>query len=592
MKKNTKNRLISSILAGIIFLSGLSSKPMKAYAKEIDYPSTSLDDTSFNNKPTFFYNHKLTKEEFLNNIEDKQKRKYYTQLYELYDFDKFNSRSEIPQFFQTIYSNRFSCGTIQSAGCGISSLAMVASYLFDEIITPDMMTIFDSGPSPASAFEKAIKKLKLNCEIYRGQEATDNLDKALDSGHPIIALMGRNSIFTERGHFIVIAGKNSEGKYIVNDPNLQNCYNPQMVDRYTNGFTKEEITLGLNGIYIFDTKKDFIDKRDKTISIKNASKKESIQYDSNRYIGYTTQSEPLKSGTSENHKTITNLEINSQITRILSTGNGWDLVKSNNYIGYIKTNNLSYTKEIDKEESSITYYKQNDIVITNQQADLKISPTNSSETIINIDEKSELEVLATTDYNWLLVRYNGLIGYIAKENTISLLEKAQQLYPELNLNNLKAMKTIYIISNTEFRSGNGVEFPSLYQLERYETTRVLAEYNDWYFVLTNENNFGFIAKSDTKEIKEKEIIIDKSSNKLYYYIDGERAYTIPANNIKKIISPQNGFYSILGKKRDLVLFDQQIGWHSIFDNSNSKLNSFARIIYNDIQTDERVLIHK
>ena len=592
MKKNTKNRLISSILAGVLFIGGLSSKPLKASAREIDYSTSSLNDSSFYNKPNFLNKIKQTKEDFLNNIEDNQKRKFYKQLYELYDYDNFNSRSEIPQFFQTIYSNKFSCGTIQSAGCGISSLAMVASYLFDEIITPDMMTVFDSGPSPASALEKGIKRLKLNCEVFRGQAAVDNLDKALDLGHPVIALMGRNSIFTEKGHFIVLAGKNSEGKYIVNDPNLENVYNPKMIEGYTNGFTREEIALGLNGIYIFDTKKDFIDKRDKNILIKNTSKKELIQYDSNRYIGYTTQSETLKSGTSENHKTITNLEINSQITRILSTGNGWDLVKSNNYIGYIKTNNLSYTKEIDKEESSITYYKQNDIVITNQQADLKTSPTNLSETIINIDEKSELEVLATTDSNWLLVRYNGLIGYIAKENTMSLLEKAQQLYPELNLNNLKAMKTIYMISNTELRSGNGIEFPSIYQLERYETTRVLAEYNDWYFVLTNENNFGFIAKSDTKEIKEKEIIIDKSSNKLYYYIDGERAYTIPANNIKKIISPQNGFYSILGKKRDLILFDQPTGWHSIFDNSNSKLNSFARIIYNDIQIDERVLIHK
>ena len=365
MKKNTKNRLISSILAGVLFIGGLSSKPLKASAREIDYSTSSLNDSSFYNKPNFLNKIKLTKEDFLNNIEDNQKRKFYKQLYELYDYDNFNSRSEIPQFFQTIYSNKFSCGTIQSAGCGISSLAMVASYLFDEIITPDMMTVFDSGPSPASALEKGIKRLKLNCEVFRGQEAVDNLDKALDLGHPVIALMGRNSIFTEKGHFIVLAGKNSEGKYIVNDPNLENVYNPKMIEGYTNGFTREEITLGLNGIYIFDTKKDFIDKRDKNILIKNTSKKELIQYDSNRYIGYTTQSETLKSGTSENHKTITNLEINSQITRILSTGNGWDLVKSNNNIGYIKTNNLSYTKEIDKEESSITYYKQNDIVITN-----------------------------------------------------------------------------------------------------------------------------------------------------------------------------------------------------------------------------------
>ena len=66
-----------------------------------------------------------------------------------------------------------------------------------------------------------------------------------------------------------------------------------------------DINIQLNELQEF---LDFIDKRDKNILIKNTSKKELIQYDSNRYIGYTTQSETLKSGTSENHKTITKLD--------------------------------------------------------------------------------------------------------------------------------------------------------------------------------------------------------------------------------------------------------------------------------------------
>ena len=104
----------------------------------------------------------ISQEEFIETIDNNQIKKFYTRLYELYDFKTFNTRSIIPQYFQTIYGNKFSCGTIQSAGCGISSLAMVSSYLFDETITPDMMTIYDSGPSPATAFEKGIKRLKLN----------------------------------------------------------------------------------------------------------------------------------------------------------------------------------------------------------------------------------------------------------------------------------------------------------------------------------------------------------------------------------------------------------------------------------------------
>ena len=204
---------------------------------------------------------KITLEDFLNNIQDKSTRNFYERLYEMYDFEQFNARSEIPQYFQTVYTNKFSVGTIRSAGCGISSLAMISSYLFEEEITPPMMLKYDRGPNPAAALEAGIRGLKLNCTTYRGDAAKDNLDEALEAGHPVIANVRKSSIFTEAGHFIVIAGKTEDGKYIVNDPNLENYYNPRMVDGFMNGFTRKEITTGLAGIYIFDTKDEFVDMR-------------------------------------------------------------------------------------------------------------------------------------------------------------------------------------------------------------------------------------------------------------------------------------------------------------------------------------------
>ena len=50
---------------------------------------------------------------------------------------------------------------------------------------------------------------------------------------------------------MVVAGKTEDGKYIVNDPNIENYLKPDMVDGFMNGFTKEEITQGLSHIYIF-----------------------------------------------------------------------------------------------------------------------------------------------------------------------------------------------------------------------------------------------------------------------------------------------------------------------------------------------------
>ena len=62
----------------------------------------------------------------------------------------------------------------------------------------------------------------------------------------------------------MIAGKNEEGKYIVNDPNLENYYKSWMVDRFVNGFSRQDIVYGLCGIYIFDSKTEFVDMRNVT----------------------------------------------------------------------------------------------------------------------------------------------------------------------------------------------------------------------------------------------------------------------------------------------------------------------------------------
>lgn len=205
---------------------------------------------------------KLSLADFLAGVESEQVRIMYERLYELYDYETFDQRSPIPQRFQSIYPDKFSVGTIQSAGCGISSLSMVASYLFDEEITPDMMLKYDYGDKPATAMEAGIRDMKLSCEIFYGAAALEELDKALEEGRPVIALHQKGSRFTKAGHFLVMAGKNPDGTYIVNDPNMENYYNPRLVDGFTNGFSREDVTAGLAGIYVFDAKEHFVDNRE------------------------------------------------------------------------------------------------------------------------------------------------------------------------------------------------------------------------------------------------------------------------------------------------------------------------------------------
>lgn len=196
-------------------------------------------------------------EKFMAGVDDSYSYEMYTQLFELYDYEQFMARSEIPQYFQTLYPNKFSDGTIRSSGCGITCLSMIATYLFETVVTPDMLVVYDRGANSAAAMEKAILEMGMRCDMYYGNDAVNVLDPALENGNPCILLVRAPSIFTQSGHFIVVTGKTEDGRYIVNDPNMENYFTPAYVDAYMNGFTREQLLYGLVGTYVFDSKAEF-----------------------------------------------------------------------------------------------------------------------------------------------------------------------------------------------------------------------------------------------------------------------------------------------------------------------------------------------
>ena len=125
------------------------------------------------------------------------------------------------------------------------------TLVFDEFSDKLKVCVNYTGDNPASALEKNLKEMYPNYTRLFGQQALDKLDASLEAGKPVIVNVGKESIFTEAGHFIVIAGKTEDGKYIVNDPNIESYLNPNLVDGFMNGFTREQIEQGLNHIYFF-----------------------------------------------------------------------------------------------------------------------------------------------------------------------------------------------------------------------------------------------------------------------------------------------------------------------------------------------------
>lgn len=111
-----------------------------------------------------------------------------------------------------------------TSGCGATSMCMVIHYLTGNK-SPTPYTLFKwayehghySGDGLGHGAVDAMGKLYGVTGTWVGKDG-EKIVKALTSGHPVIAHMGKG-IFTKQGHYIVLRGVTKDGKILVNDPN-------------------------------------------------------------------------------------------------------------------------------------------------------------------------------------------------------------------------------------------------------------------------------------------------------------------------------------------------------------------------------------
>lgn len=135
-------------------------------------------------------------------------------------------------------------GTIASHGCGIVSLAMVATYLTDSLQHPvDLAEKYGHYNTEHGSYWSLFENTDQDFGIDMIEEcySWNKTMEALRNGHVVIALQSKG-LFTSGGHFIVLTGLTEDGKIMVNDPNGNNWNrNAVMINGFTNGFTEEQI---------------------------------------------------------------------------------------------------------------------------------------------------------------------------------------------------------------------------------------------------------------------------------------------------------------------------------------------------------------
>ena len=158
----------------------------------------------------------------------------------------------IPLYFQTDYPNEiYGGGSVANSGCGITSLAMVATYLTGHEYKPDELADYFGGKAENNVdrLEYAADALQLP---YKDRLNFDETMAELEAGKVAIVLMEQDSIFTDSQHFIVLAGFNEAGKIIVLDPYEPNYSHWQLKNAFVNGFTPGDICCGFSGGWTFD----------------------------------------------------------------------------------------------------------------------------------------------------------------------------------------------------------------------------------------------------------------------------------------------------------------------------------------------------
>ena len=178
--------------------------------------------------------------------EDRVRPKYH----QVYD--------KVPNFYQTDYAHiRYGKGNMATSGCGITCLAMVASYLTDSFYDPGELGVFYywKGNTPGARMQRAAKDIGLS---FRPKtKSFEEVVQALRDGHPVIYLLyGKSEFNTEFGHFLVLTGVTEEGRILVNDPYEPNYSDKNLMDGFANGFKEEQIRKGFIGAWIFESKRD------------------------------------------------------------------------------------------------------------------------------------------------------------------------------------------------------------------------------------------------------------------------------------------------------------------------------------------------
>ena len=162
---------------------------------------------------------------------------------------------EIPLYLQQDYPTTMYGGwPIRTNGCGITSMAMVASYLSDELMSPPEMCRRFGGYSHRNGTDGMIffkESPGMNFYLVEQTYEPTVAWQGLEDGHTVISVQHKG-YWTRGGHYIVLQEITEDGMVRVRDSNI---YNYRRIANHANDeHTWGSIVSNGSGFWIFDYK--------------------------------------------------------------------------------------------------------------------------------------------------------------------------------------------------------------------------------------------------------------------------------------------------------------------------------------------------
>lgn len=244
-------------------------------------------------------------------------------------------------------------------------------------------------------------------------------------------------------------------------------------------------------------------------------------FDSNITLcgGYVTALEGvrLRAGAGTDYDRIGSLD-GGQVAEVIGyTDNNWFIVKTDDKIGFVSGEYVSYSAEksqavVNEQQTTaqptITQPIVTDLYIyTTSNLNFREGPDKESKKITSINKGTPLKLVDFLNTGWFKVEYNGQIGYVSAD------------YISFNNgNNYRndIQRVIYAKSRLNLRSMPNTDSEIYYTLGKYETAEVLRTEGDWYLVRV-DNRIGYIKREYTETLTGKFVVVDISSQTLTLY---------------------------------------------------------------------------